>query len=88
MPHILAKLKGVKIEDIKPHLKRDAPIHAKEGLFLEHLWQNADDSNEILFIFKTNDLNHARQFIQKVHSEALKENPKANLPHMTFLEEE
>lgn len=87
MPHILAKLKSVKFEDIKKSLKEHAPMHAKGGMYLEHIWENADDSNEVLFLFKADDLNHARQFINKVHSQALKEDPKANLPKMTFLEE-
>ena len=86
MPHILANLRGVKFEDIKKLLKEHAPIHAKEGLYLEYLWQNADDKNEVIFLFRANDLNHAKQFIKKVHAQALKENPKANLPKMTFLE--
>ena len=87
MPHILAKLRGVKFENIKKLLQEHAPMHAKEGLYLEHIWQNADDKNEVLFLFQTKDLHHARQYIQKVHSQALKENPNANLPQMTFLEE-
>lgn len=87
MPHILTKLKGAKFEDIKKLLKEHAPMHAKEGMYLEYIWQNADDSNEVLFLFKVNELSHARQFINKVHSQALKENPEANLPKMTFLEE-
>jgi len=88
MPHILAKLKGVKLEDIKKLLQEHAPIHAKEGMYLEYLWQNGDDSNEVLFLFRAKDLHHAKQFVEKVHAQALKENPKANLPQMTFLEEE
>ena len=87
MSHILAKLKGVKFADIKKLLKEHAPMHAKEGMYLEHVWQNADDSNEVLFLFRAEDLNHAKQYVQKVHSQALKENSKANLPQMTFLEE-
>lgn len=88
MSHILAKLRGVKLADIKAVLEADAPKHAEQGLYLEHLWQNADDSNEVLFLFRTKDLNYAKQFVEKVHAQALKENPKANLPQMTFLEEE
>ena len=37
--------------------------------------------------FGLKDLNYAKQFTKKVHSQALKENPKANLPQMKFLEE-
>jgi len=40
-----------------------------------------------MFLFRTQDLAHAKKFIEKMHSQALKENSKANLPHMTFLEE-
>jgi len=63
----------------------DASQHAAHGLHLEHLWQNADDSEEVLFLFRMDDLGGARGFIQKVHTQALKENPKANLPVMIFL---
>jgi len=86
MAHLLARLKNVKLEIIKDILTKDAAEHAKEGLYLEHLWQNADDQNEVLFLFRTTDLNHAKQFIDRVHSQALKQDSKANLPQMTFLE--
>jgi len=88
MAHILAKLQNVKIGDIREVLKRDAPEHARQGLYLEHLWQNASDPNGILFLFRTNDLEKSRQFIEKVHAEALQQNPEANLPQMTFLKDE
>ena len=87
MSHVLAKLRGVKFEEIRNLLKEHAQMHAKEGMYLEHIWQNADDKNEVLFLFRVNDLSHTRKFIEKVHSQALKEDPKANLPQMIFLEE-
>ena len=87
MPHILARLKGVNLKDIKRVLKTDAPQHAEQGLFLEHLWQNADDSEEIVFLFRIDNLGKAKEFINKVHTEAIAKNPQANLPYMTFLEE-
>jgi len=86
MPHMLARLRGVKTKDISAILKADAEAHAQEGLLLEYLWQNLDD-DEVLFLFRVNDIQHARQFIDRVHGEALRENPKANLPRMTFLDE-
>jgi hypothetical protein len=87
MPHILARLKGVNLEDIKKVLEADAPQHAEQGLYLEHLWQNADDSEEIIFLFRIDNLGKAKEFINKVHTEAIAKNPQANLPYMTFLEE-
>ena len=86
MPHILAKLNGIKAELIKEILRRDAAQHAEQGMYLQHLWQNVDD-DEVLFLFRTDDHRRARKFIDRVHSQALRENPSANLPQMTFLEE-
>lgn len=85
MAHMLAKLKGVLFHDIDLILKADAVRHAKEGLFLEHLWQNDENPNEVLFLFRVEDLDQARNFIKRVHGEALKENPYANLPQITYL---
>lgn len=88
MDHILAKIRGAKLEDIKNALKADAPKHAEHGLILRHVWRNTDDPSEILFIFTTADLNHSRKFIETVHAQARKENPDANLPDMVFLKGE
>ena len=88
MDHILARIRGVKVEDIKSMLKADTSKHAEQGLILRHIWRNADDTDEILFIFTTADLNRARKFIEMEHAEALKENPNANLPKMLFLKGE
>lgn len=87
MAHMLAKINGVKPELIKQILINDATAHAREGLFLEHLWTNEDNSDEVLFLFKAFDLKQARKFIDKVHSQTLKLDPKARLPVMTYLEE-
>jgi hypothetical protein len=88
MDHILARIRGVKMEDVKSMLKADASRHAEQGLILRHIWRNTDDPDEILFIFTTPDLNRARKSIEMVHAEVLKENPKANLPQMLFLKGE
>jgi hypothetical protein len=87
MSHILARLKGVNLEDIKKVLKADAPQHAEQGLYLEHLWQNVDDSEEVVFLFGIENLIKAKDFVNKVHTGAIAKNPQANLPYMTFLEE-
>jgi hypothetical protein len=55
MAHVLARLRNVKLEIIKEILTKDAAEHAKEGLYLEHLWQNVDDQNEVLFLFLQSD---------------------------------
>jgi hypothetical protein len=85
MDHILARIRGVKMEDLKNMLKADMSKHAQQGLILRHIWRNTDDPDEILFIFTTADLNRARKFIEMEHGETLKESPNANLPEMLFL---
>jgi len=87
MAHILARLRRVKAEDIKEVLRADAARHAGQGLYLEHLWQNVDDPEEVLFLFRTDDLRRAKQFVETVHEQALNENPRISVPQMTFLEE-
>lgn len=86
MSHVLAKLSGVRFTDIKQKLEEDASGHAEQGMYLEHLWKNADDPNEVLFLFLVNDLNHCKQLMNKVHAEARQENPNAKLPQMIFLD--
>jgi hypothetical protein len=87
LSHMLARLNGVTIDVIANVLKADAPQHAAEGFSLLHLWQNADDPNEVLFLFHTADLERSRRFIERVHGQARAEDPGANLPDITFLNE-
>ena len=76
------------MDDIKSALKADASKHTEQGLILRHIWHNADNPDEILFIFTAADLNRARKFIEAMHKEAIKENSAANLPEMLFLKGE
>ncbi|HEU0137122.1 MAG TPA: hypothetical protein VFQ50_07520 [Flavobacterium sp.] len=85
MPHLLATLRGVKPDVIKEVLESDAAFHAEKGIYLEHLWQNADDDNEVLFLFKIDNIDKTRQLINGLHEGALKSNPHANLPTMKYL---
>ena len=51
MAYMLAKLRNIRLEAVKQRLETDAQEHAAEGMFVEHLWQNIDDVNEVLFCF-------------------------------------
>jgi hypothetical protein len=88
MDHVLARIRGANMKDIKETLKADAHVHAEQGLVLRHIWRNADEPDEILFIFTTPDLARARVFIEEAHAEVLKGNPHAVLPQMLFLKGE
>ena len=87
MAHVLAKLGGAKFDDVKSMLRAEMLKHAEQGLYLKHVWRNADDPNEVLFIFQTNDLTRARKYIESIHAQAVRENPQTKLPQMTFLDD-
>jgi hypothetical protein len=85
MGHVLARLRGVKREVIGAVLHGDAAEHAGHGLYLEHLWQSADEPDEVVFLFRADDIAHARKYIEGLHTRARAENPRVNLPQMTYL---
>jgi len=84
---MLARLRNVKLAVVKRRLAADAPEHAADGLFVEHLWQNIDDPDEVLFLFRVTDPDQARESIARRHRAALEKDPRANLPTMIFLDE-
>ncbi|MBA0883721.1 hypothetical protein [Flavobacterium undicola] len=85
MPQLLAKLNNIPFSTIKEILEKDKTFHASKGMYLEHLWQNADDANEVLFLFKIDSIENTKALIENLHQEALAQNPEANLPLMTYL---
>ena len=87
MGYMLAKLRNVKIEAVRQRLEFDASEHRADGLFLEHLWQNIDDVNEVFFLFRVSDLDAARTSVARKHQLARKQNRHANLPALTFLDD-
>ena len=86
MAHLLAKLQGAKFSEIRKALKADAAKHNEQGLHLEYVWRNADKQEEVYFIFRSDNLIRARQFIRDTHNAARKANPSVNLPEIIFLE--
>lgn len=85
MAHILSKLCDVNFADVKKTLEEHAPHHHKLGMYLEHLWHNADNPNEVLFLFRVDHLDEAMQRMKRIHSETLRDHPDAKLPETTFL---
>jgi hypothetical protein len=86
MTHVLAKIRGANPEEIKKVLKSDADRHAQEGLYLEHFWHNTKDNNEVFFLFRSEDIAKAEEFIKRSHTEAYMNDISANLPQMIFLQ--
>lgn len=88
MPHILNKMTGVRFKDIQNQLKTDAAAHAEHGIYLEHLWRNADNPDEIFFLFRVDDLDYCKNLMQNIYKDAREENPDITLPEKIFLAEE
>lgn len=86
MAHVLAKMTGVPIENIKRQLEDDAAEHAKEDMFLEQVWQNSENPAEVLILFRVDDLAHCSQLMKHRHAEARRKSPAMQLPEMTFLD--
>jgi len=85
MAHILARIIGVNFDDIEMVLLSDAAEHAERGMNLEHLWKNADNAEEVHFLFFADDLDKARAYINEMHAQALAAFPDFPKPEMTFL---
>lgn len=86
MAHVLAKLTGAPLAAVKQQLEHDAAEHAEQGMYLEHLWQNAENSEEVFFLFQVKELAHCRQRMRETHAKARAENPGMPLPEITFLD--
>jgi hypothetical protein len=86
MSHILAKINGVKIQEVERMLKADFLTNAAEGIFLEHLWQNTENQQQVFFLFRSLNLTRAKEFMNHMYKEARKEDPDVLLPEVTFLE--
>jgi hypothetical protein len=87
MPHVLARLTDVNLDDVRRQLQQDAAQHAEQGMHLERLWTNAEAAGEVLFLFRADDLEASRQRIRQAHAQAREANPEAKLPEMLFLAE-
>ena len=85
MSHVLAKLKNIPIADIREILEKDKEFHAYQGMYLENIWQNTDNNTEVFFLFKIDSIEKTKVLINKLHAQALAENPEANLPTMIYL---
>jgi hypothetical protein len=85
MSHIIAKLTDVEFADVKRQLEADAARHAEQGMYLEHLWQNSDNPNDVVFMFRVDNLDNCKQFMEQAHAEAREHDPQANVPATLFL---
>ena len=85
MAHILNKITGAPLEAVRKQLEIDKASHAAQGMYLEHLWTNADNPNEVFFLFRVDDLDQCKRETERVYAEARRQNPNAVLPEKIYL---
>jgi hypothetical protein len=87
MTHVLAKLKDVNYHDVREILRTAAPSYVRQGLFLEHVWRDTGNADNVVVLFRTDDLGKAKQVIADVNAEAHEETLPSSEPEVDFLEE-
>jgi hypothetical protein len=87
MPFVLVRHKVRDYASWKPFFDADAPVRAKAGLRDKALWRNADDPQEIVILFETDDLAGARHFAAAPQlREVMEKAGVIDQPTMFFLE--
>jgi len=88
MAHVLARLAGADLSEVRRRLESDAPFYAEHGMHLEHLWRNADEPSEVLFLLRVDDLEHCRRLLERVRAPAQLGDAHARVPDTLFLDGE
>ena len=86
MSHVFVRLRGIQLEDLEMVLMADAAEHAERGMNLEQMWHNADDAEEVLFLFSAEDLDKARAYIDEMLGQAMSAFPDLPSPSITYLQ--
>jgi len=87
MPHILTRLRDADLNLVKQMLRDHAPQHQAQGMTLQHLWVNPENSREVSFLHRVEDLPAAMTRLRAIHAEAMKNNPATVLPETIYLED-
>lgn len=85
MAHILATLHGLEKDIVEELLHAHKYQHELDGLHLEHLWGNALDDEEVIFLFKTDNVEKAKQALNMIHRECMRHNPEIEPPEIIYL---
>jgi hypothetical protein len=85
MAHILATLHGLEKDVVEELLHDHKYQHELDCIHLEHLWGNALDDEEVIFLFKTDNVEKAKQALDKIHQECMRHNPEIEAPEIVYL---
>jgi hypothetical protein len=85
MDYILGRHKA-DVEAWRKVVESDKEAHLKAGLHFQQVWINSDDPNEIFFIFRVDDLEKAKAFLQKAGALDKEKQQRGEIPQLWFLE--
>ena len=85
MNYLLAKIKNIPFTLIEEILENDKSFYEQQGVFIENIWQNVDDKNEVYFLAKIESIKNTKEFVEKMRSATLLVNPDASVAEMTYL---
>jgi len=87
MPFVLVRHKVQDFAQWKPFFDADAPVRQQVGLRDKLVLRNADDPQEVVILFETDDLGKAREFAQAPQlKEVMEKAGVIDRPDMYFLE--
>ena len=84
MAHILATLHELE-KDIVEAMLHSNQYHELDWFHLEHLWGNAEDDEEVIFLFETDNLDKAHIVLDQIHQWAMRHNPDIEPPVVIYL---
>jgi hypothetical protein len=87
MPYILGRHRVDDVEAWKKMIEAHKPGHREAGIHFQQVWVNEDDPREIFFLFKADDLNRARSFLEAAGALNREKQSRGEIPHLFFLEE-
>ncbi len=85
MSHVLATLHGLEKDIVEAMLHEHTKKRSLDGLHLEYIWMNAEDDEEVIFLFKTDDIEKAHHLMDMIHRESLEHNQDMTPPKVIYL---
>lgn len=85
MHYILGRHKA-DVEAWKKVVESHKEAHLEAGLHFQQVWINADEPNEIFFMFKVDDLEKAKSFLKKAGALDKEKQQRGEIPKLWCLE--
>ncbi len=85
MSHILVTLYGIEKDIVEDILHEATHKHKNEGIHLEHIWQNADNDDEVVFLFQAESKKQAESLLEKIMKKTAEYTPLLEPPKVIYL---